>query len=147
MMTENKTKPTSQSVQAFIDTIEDERKRADSITLVEIMREISGHEPQMWGTSIIGFGSYHYKYASGREGDSMLIGFSPRKAAITLYLMGMYMYNDDAERDGLFVRLGKHKMGKGCLYIKRLDDVDIDALKTIIQRALEQLRAQYPPKQ
>ncbi len=146
-MTENKTKPTSQSVQAFIDTIEDDRKRADSVALVEIMREISGHEPQMWGTSIIGFGSYHYKYASGREGDSMRIGFSPRKAAITLYLMGMYMYNDDAERDSLFDRLGKHKMGKGCLYIKRLDDVDVDALKAIIQRALEQLRAQYPPEQ
>lgn len=145
-MAQNKTRPTSQSVQSFIDAIENERKRADSIALVQIMREISDEEPRMWGESMIGFGSYHYQYASGHQGDSFQIGFAPRKAAITLYLMGMYMYSDDPERDHLLDRLGKHKLGKGCLYINKLADVDIDVLKTIIQRALEQLRAHYTPR-
>ena len=109
-MAQNKTRPTSQSVQSFIDAIENERKRADSIALVQIMREISDEEPRMWGESMIGFGSYHYQYASGHQGDSFQIGFAPRKAAITLYLMGMYMYSDDPERDHLLDSLVKHNL-------------------------------------
>src|SRR4051794_13596946 len=117
-MAENKTKPTAVSVPAFIDGLTDETKRADAKALVKIMQNATGEKPKMWGPSIIGFGSYHYKYETGREGDMPLAGFSPRKAATVVYgLMG-----DDSE--ALRAKLGKHTTGGGCLYIKKLADVD-----------------------
>jgi Domain of unknown function (DU1801) len=141
MMAENKTVPTDQGVEDFLYSIADEQKREDSFTLVDLMREVTGLEPQMWGSSIVGFGSYHYMYASGREGDTMLVGFSPRKQNLTIYNMG----GIDPE-DELFKQLGKHTTGKGCLYIKRLDDVDLPTLKRLIEasfmRAKERAAAQ-----
>ena len=127
----NKTVPTSQSVEVFLRQ-QDPSKYGDAMKLVEIMREISHEEPVMWGTSIIGFGSYRYTYASGRTGNWMRIGFSPRKAAISLYL------NCDAEvfSDEL-TKLGKHTSGKGCIYIKKLTDIDIDVLRNMCQKAYD----------
>jgi hypothetical protein len=132
-MTENKTRPTSQDVEQFLNTIEDERKRQDSFTLLELMQQVTGMEPVMWGSSIIGFGTYHYKYESGREGDTILAGFSPRKQNLTLYSMGGLENHAD-----LFHKLGKHTTSKGCLYIQRLDDVDLDILKALIEAAYNQ---------
>ena len=111
-MSELKTKPNKQSVSEFINSIEDPVKKQDSKSLLKLMKEITGSKPVMWGSSIIGFGSYHYKYASGREGDWFVAGFSPRKQSLTLYIMGGIK---DPE---LFEKLGKHKTGKGCLYFK-----------------------------
>jgi hypothetical protein len=140
-MAENKTVPTDQNVEDFLNAIADEQKRNDSFMLVDLMREITRLEPQIWGSSIVGFGSYHYKYASGREGDMMLVGFSPRKQNLTIYNMG----GIDSD-DTLLKKLGKHTTGKGCLYIKRLDDVDLPTLKSLIEasftRANEQASAQ-----
>ena len=127
-MAENKTVPTDQKVEDFLNTVEDERKRKDSFTILELMKEITGLEPQMWGSSIVGFGSYHYKGASGRTGDWMLTGFSPRKQTLTLYGMGGFEPHHD-----LLSKLGKHSLGKGCLYIKRLDDVDQPTLKRVME--------------
>jgi hypothetical protein len=127
-MAENKTVPTDQSVEEFLNTIEDEQKRRDSFTLLDLMREVTGMEPRMWGSSIVGFGSYHYRYESGREGDSILAGFSPRKQNLTIYSMGGVDPDDE-----LLKNLGKHTTGKGCLYIKRLGDVDPAVLKRLIE--------------
>lgn len=130
-MATNQTVPTAQSVQAFLAGIADDQQRADSRELVKLMQSASGLPPQMWGPTIIGFGKVHYKYASGREGDMMLVGFSPRKQNLALYgLSG----SDDFET--LLAKLGKYKRGKGCLYINHLADVDLRTLKTIVQRAL-----------
>jgi hypothetical protein len=127
-MAEIKTKPNQLSVAAFLDAIEDETKRADAKVLVKLMARATGEKAKMWGPSIIGFGSYHYKYASGREGEMLLIGFSPRKAAMVLYgLLG-------ADSDALLAKLGKHSTGKGCLYIKKLADVDRAALEGLIAK-------------
>src|SRR5687768_9427387 len=111
-MAENKTKATDADVYEFINNVPDERKRQDSLDLVELMREVTGEEPKMWGSSIVGFGSYHYKYASGREGDAALTGFSPRKQNLTLYITAGFEQYDD-----LMQKLGKHTTGKSCLYI------------------------------
>jgi hypothetical protein len=127
-MTENKTVPTDQKVEDFLNTVEDERKRKDSFIILELMKEITGLEPQMWGSSIVGFGSYRYKGASGRTGDWMLTGFSPRKQSLTLYGMGGFEPHHD-----LLQKLGKHSLGKGCLYIKRLEDVDLSTLKRVME--------------
>jgi hypothetical protein len=127
-MTENKTIPTDQKVEDFLNTITDEQKRRDSYAILEIMKQITGLEPKMWGGSIVGFGNYHYKYASGREGDTILAGFSPRKQNLTIYNMGS-LENDNA----LLKKLGKYTMGKGCLYIKRLTDIDLPTLKSLIE--------------
>ncbi len=129
-MPENKTKQTELSVADFIDAVGDERARTDVRALVDWMREASGEEPKMWGPSIIGFGSYHYKYESGREGDMPVIGLAPRKAALTLY--GMRLEESADVLEGL----GKHTTGKGCLYIKKLADVDPGVLKTLLGRAV-----------
>lgn len=123
-----KTIPNDNSVTAFIESVPDAQKRADSYELVRIMSEVSGEPPKLWGASIIGFGTWHYKYASGHEGDTAKIGFSPRKAAITLY--GVIFYDHNTE---LLPRLGPHKLGKGCLYIKRLSDVDMTTLRQMIE--------------
>ncbi|MBN9391577.1 MAG: DUF1801 domain-containing protein [Chloroflexi bacterium] len=131
-MIQNKTVPTGDSVEQFLNSLESEQKRKDSFALLKLMREVTGLEPAMWGASIVGFGSYHYKYASGREGDSMLIGFSPRKQNLAIYNMG------GLEQDGnLAEKLGKYTTGKGCLYIKSLDEVDLSNLKELIQAAFE----------
>jgi len=138
-MADNKTKPTKLSVAAYIDAIANETKRADAKTLVKLMQSASGEKAAMWGPSIVGFGSYHYKYDSGREGDMPLIGFSPRKAATVLYLM-LGTGNYTAQ----LAKLGKHSTGKGCLYIKKLADVDEKALADLIAKCVAGMRAKYP---
>jgi hypothetical protein len=130
-MAENKTKPTSQSVPAFLKEITDEAKRADAQTVIKLMQRATGEKAKMWGTSIIGFGSCHYKYASGHEGDMPLISFSPRKPALVLYGLTGF-----AGADATLAKLGKHSMGKGCLYIKKLADVDGKVLETLITQAM-----------
>jgi hypothetical protein len=138
-MADNKTKPTELSVTAFIDAITDPTKRADAKALVKLMQDAAGEKPKMWGPSIIGFGSYHYRYDSGREGDMPLIGFSPRKAATVLYNM-IGCSNSKA----LLAKLGKHTTGKGCLYIKKLADVDQQVLEAMVVKSLAALRTRNP---
>jgi hypothetical protein len=121
-MSEAKTRPTSKSVERFLAGVENDRRRDDSFRMLEIMREITGEEPKMWGPSIVGFGSYHYRYASGREGDWMLTGFSPRKSSLTVYIMAGFS--------------GKFKTGKSCLYINKLDDVHLPTLKKLIRESV-----------
>lgn len=133
-MAELKTKKNDASVQAFLDQVEPESKRNDCFRVLEIMKEITGEDPNMWGDSIVGFGQTHYKYASGREGDWFQIGFSPRKQNLTLYVMSGYEGYED-----LLERLGKYKTGVSCLYLKHLDDVDEAVLKEILLRTVEQL--------
>jgi len=128
-MPENKTKPTKVSVAAFIAALTDPAQRADAKALVKLMQSATGEKPKMWGPSIIGFGSYHYTYDSGREGDMPVIGFSPRKAATVLYGL-----SSDAR--GLLAKLGKHTTGKGCLYIKKLADVDQKVLETMVDKSV-----------
>ncbi|CAN5489719.1 hypothetical protein BH23BAC1_BH23BAC1_32090 [soil metagenome] len=140
-MAELKTKPNDESVAEFLNSVQDEQKRKDSYALIDLMKEITGEEPKMWGSSIIGFGKYHYKYASGHEGDAALIGFSPRKQNFSLYLMAGIEGNDN-----LLHKLGKHKAGKGCLYIKKLEDVNSDILKTLIEKSAQKLKKIYPEK-
>ncbi len=135
-MAENKTKPTKMSVAAFIDALADPTGRADAKALVKLMQSVAGEKPKMWGPSIIGFGSYHYRYESGREGDMPLIGFSPRKAATVLY--NMIGFSDSA---ALLAKLGKHTTGKGCLYIKKLADVDQKVLQALAVKSIAGLRA------
>lgn len=134
-MAELKTKPTSSSVQAFLNQIADENKRADAFTILKLMQEATGAEPRMWGTSIVGFGERKYKYANGREGDWFIVGFAPRKQDLTLYLS--YAVLGDRAR---LERLGKFKTGKACLYIKRLTDVDLKVLKQLIRQAISAKR-------
>lgn len=134
-MTENKTKPTEMSVNDYITAIASESQRDDARVLLEIMQTITGQKPVMWGTSIVGFGQYHYKYASGREGDSIKVGFSARKNALTVYCLGFY--SGDTENSVLLEKLGKYKAGKGCLYIKSLADVDLEILKQMISNAFD----------
>jgi len=136
---DNKTKPTKVSVAAFIDAIPDETKRADAKALVKLMQSATGEKPKMWGPSIIGFGSYHYVYESGREGDTPLAGFSPRKAATVLY--GMMGFSDS---EALRAKLGKHTAGGGCLYIKKLNDVDLTVLETLVVKAVAAKRSEHP---
>ena len=136
---ELKTKATGVSVDAFVNAIADVRKRADARTIIRMMQDITGEPPKMWGPSIVGFGRYHYKYASGHEGDMCIAGFSPRAAALTMYILpGMEHYGD------LMNRLGKHTMGKSCLMVKRLDDVDTNVLREILTTSIEECRRLYP---
>jgi hypothetical protein len=137
-MTDNKTKPTQQTVDAFIDAIPDETKRADALALLKLMRAATAEEPKMWGPSIIGFGSYHYKYESGREGDTPLAGFSPRKSATVLYGV-----TGCAGAEALLAKLGKHTTGKGCLYFKKLADVDRKLLEALVVKAVAAARARH----
>lgn len=129
---EVKTKVNDASVTGFLNSVEDEQKRRDSFEILRMMEQITKEQPKMWGTSIVGFGSYHYKGASGREGDWMRIGFSPRKQNLTLYIPGGI-----EPHQGLLNKLGKHTTGKGCLYIKRLSDVDANVLKQLMTKALK----------
>jgi Domain of unknown function (DU1801) len=135
-MAENKTKATKLSVSAFIDAITDEARRKDAKALVKLMQGAAGEKPTMWGPSIIGFGSYHYRYDSGREGDMPVVAFSPRKAATVLYGM-----NASCDSKALLAKLGKHTAGKGCVYIKRLSDVDQQVLKTLVAKSVAATRA------
>jgi hypothetical protein len=138
-MADQKTKTGTESVADFIATIPNETLRKDCETLVEILKKISKHEPVLWRRSIIGFGKYHYKYASGYEGDSSLIGFSPGKDKISLYLMPGF-----AEETTLLPKLGKYKAGKGCLYIKKLDDINLSILKELAMESIDGLKKRYP---
>ncbi|MGH7645591.1 MAG: DUF1801 domain-containing protein [Gemmatimonadales bacterium] len=131
-MAELKTKRTSRSVTAFIDAIRDPERRRDCRSVLRIMKDVTKAQPKMWGTSIVGFGSYHYRYASGREGDWFRTGFSPRKQDLTLYLMAGF-----AGRDALMRTLGRYKTGKACLYIKRLEDVDLAVLTRLIRQSVK----------
>jgi hypothetical protein len=135
---ENKTKPTKAGVTAFLDSVEDRQKRADCRKVAAMMRRATGKRAKMWGPSIVGFGTYHYKYDSGREGDFMLTGFSPRKQALTVYVMpGFSRY------EALMKKLGKYKTGKSCLYIKRLADVDERVLEQLIGKSVKDMRGKY----
>ena len=137
-MAENKTKETKNSVTAFIKKIADETKRKDSLRIIELMQEQTGLEPKLWGPSIIGFGSYHYKYESGREGDAPIIGFSPRANAITLYLCSSF-----EKRAELLEQFGKHKTSKACIYVKKLEDIKIPVLKKMIQLSVKHMKKKY----
>ena len=131
-MAELKTQKTRASVAKFLASIEDEKRRKDSRAVLKMMKEITGDKPEMWGPAIIGFGSYHYTYASGREGDWFLTGFSPRKQALTLYIMSGF-----SKYDALLKKLGKFKTGKACLYIKKLEDIHLPTLEELIRRSVE----------
>ena len=137
-MADLKTKPTKNSVEAYLEQVEDEKRRADSFELLSLMTEVTGYEAQMWGNSIVGFGQYHYKYKSGREGEWFLVGFAPRKQKLTLYIMsGFEAY------DGLLTKLGRHKTGKSCLYLNKLADVDTAVLKDLIAQSVAYMKAEY----
>jgi Domain of unknown function (DU1801) len=138
-MAANKTQETDADVAAFVANVADPGQRADAQALIEMMASASGHPPKLWGPSIIGFGSYHYKYDSGREGDSLRIGFSPRKGQTVLYLVDGY-----SNRADQLARLGKHRTGKSCLYVKRLTDIDRDVLGEMIDGSLAYVDARYP---
>jgi hypothetical protein len=140
-MYEAKTKPTAISVSSYLSDIQDESRRKDCAIITSLMERITGCKPQMWGTSIVGFDQYHYKYASGHEGDSAVVGFSSRKNALTIYLMGLYAKNEGKE---LLDRLGKHKMGKGCLYINHLADVNLSVLEELIRFSVGGIKKLYP---
>lgn len=131
-MAENKTHKTGASVEEFLMSVENKRRREDGLTLLEMMREITGLKPEMWGPSIIGFGDHHYKYESGREGDIFLTGFSPRKQSLSLYIMDGF-----DGREELLSRLGKHRKSVSCLYINKLADVDMDVLRELVSRSFE----------
>jgi len=134
-MAENKTKATGASVAAHLAAIPDEARRTDCETLAQLMTRATNEPPRMWGPSIVGFGSYHYKYESGHEGDSCLAGFASRKGDISVYLMGSF-----PEREALLARLGRHKMAKACLYIRRLSDVDLEVLEQLVARSAASLK-------
>lgn len=133
-MAELKTKQNERSVAGFLKSIPDAQQREDSIALVKLLQEVTRKEPKMWGSSIVGFGSYHYKYESGHEGDSCIVGFSPRKQSLTLYIMSGF-----GESAALLKKLGKHKTGQACLYIKRLEDVDLPTLKKLVQQSVKKM--------
>ncbi len=139
-MAELKTKVNAQSVRKFLNGITDEKKRQDCFTVLELMKQAARAEPEMWGSSIIGFGRYHYKYESGREGEWFLTGFSPRKQNLTLYIMAGF-----EEYDELLKQLGKYKTGKACLYIKRLDEVNLPTLKKLIQQSVKHMAKTNAP--
>lgn len=138
-MYELKTKETDESVIEFIENVDHPKKREDAYRLLDMFAEVTGYEAKMWGPSIIGFGKYHYKYKSGHEGDAPLVGFSPRKAKISLYFAP-----GDSEKDNLLKDFGKHTTGKACVYINKLADIDVEILKSLIQRSVSFLQETYP---
>ena len=137
-MAEVKTKARRASVRKFLESVDNAKRREDSFAVLEIMKQITGEEPKMWGPSIVGFGTYHYKYASGREGDWMVTGFSPRKQALTLYIMAGFSRYDE-----LMSKLGKYKTGKSCLYINKLEDVHLPTLKRLIRESVKHMKKTY----
>ncbi|WP_027236428.1 DUF1801 domain-containing protein [Leisingera caerulea] len=138
-MTQNKTVPTGASVEAFLASVEPARKAAEAQQLDALFRRVSGFEPRLWGPSIIGYGRYHYRYASGREGDFLATGFSPRKARHSIYIMPGYQ-----DYGTILSRLGKHKLGKSCLYVNKLADIDLEVLAELIRAGLKDLNAIWP---
>ena len=134
-MAENKTQRNDGDVLAYLESVENKRRREDSLVVKEMMEEVTGEPAEMWGTSIVGFGSYHYRYASGREGDMMLTGFAPRKASLSLYIMGGHERYDE-----LMAKLGKHRTGSSCVYINKLADVDLDVLRELIAESVDYMR-------
>jgi hypothetical protein len=137
-MAANKTQVTKVSPTAFIAGVDGDQRRKDCRELVALMRGVTGHPPKMWGSSIVGFGQYHYRYESGREGDSLLTGFAPRKQELVLYL------GPGIDNEKLMAKLGKHKAGKGCLYVKALDDIDRTVLKALVTESVAEMRKRYP---
>jgi len=138
-MAKNKTTQTDENVMRFIETFAtSEQKKQDSYALLQLMQEVSGHEPKMWGPTIIGFGSYHYKYESGHEGDAPLLGFSPRKAAISLYV-----FTGLKEHEPFLEGLGKFKMGKACIYANKLADINLEVLKKLMQETIVYMQDKY----
>jgi hypothetical protein len=135
-MGELKTQKNDASVEDFLNSVENERRREDSKRILALMTEVTGEEPAMWGQSIVGFGEYSYKYASGREGEWMLVGFSPRKKNLTLYILSGF-----EDYDELLSRLGRHKTGKSCLYINKLEEVDIDVLGELVEKSVAHMKA------
>ena len=138
-MADLKTQPNNRSVEDFLNRIEDENKRLDSFKLLELMQSVTGKQPRMWGDSIVGFGSYHYRYASGREGDWFLAGFSPRKQSLTLYIMAGF-----DQYQSLMAGLGRYTTGKSCLYVKKLDDIDYDTLRELVRLSAEHVARTNP---
>ncbi|MBN15570.1 MAG: hypothetical protein CMJ15_10180 [Pelagibacterium sp.] len=140
-MSELKTRPTDRKVSQFIDAVEPDQKRQDCWTIVEMMRTVTGAEPVLWGSSIVGFGTYTYVNTTKKPADWPITGFSPRKANLTLYVMPGF-----SNYESLMARLGKHSMGKSCLYIKKLADIDFDVLEEIIRRSVRDMKAAYPTR-
>lgn len=138
-MSANKTQPTAESVEAFLAVVEPQRKREEAQTLDALFREVTGWAPQMWGPTMVGYGRYHYVYDSGREGDSLATGFSPRKAKHSIYILPGY-----ADYGAILQRLGKHSTGKSCLYINKLADIDLDVLAELIRTGLADLQRRWP---
>jgi hypothetical protein len=130
-------------VDAIIDAIDGDKRRADARDLIALMSRATGEQPRLWG-NIIGFGRYHYQYESGHEGDSFLAGFASRKGKLSIYLMGSYLPDEEQHRETLLAQLGKHSMGKACLYVWRLEDIDRDVLTQLIERSVGALRKRYP---
>nr|WP_299205733.1 DUF1801 domain-containing protein [uncultured Brumimicrobium sp.] len=138
-MAKNKTQETEQNVEEFIESFANtEQKKKDSFELIKIMKEVTGFEPKMWGPTIIGFGSYHYTYASGHEGDAPLVGFSPRKAEISLYV-----FTGAEEHEHLLENLGKFRKGKSCIYIKKLENIDQEELKKVMRETIQFVKEKY----
>ena len=138
-MTKNKTTETNNSVAAYVKTITDEKKRKDCSEIIELIKKQTGLEPKMWGAGIVGFGKYHYKYESGHEGDAPLVGLASRANAIVLYLFSHFN-----EKDELLKKFGKHKTGKGCIYIQKLDDINPDVLSKMTTNSIEYTKRLYP---
>jgi hypothetical protein len=137
-MAEQKTKENDQNVEAFLNSVVDEKKRQDSFVILDLMKQVTGLTPKMWGSSMVGFGRYHYKYASGHEGDAFLTGFSPRKQNLTIYIMAGFEQYDE-----LMKKLGKYRTGKSCLYIKKIEDIDLEVLKELVGQSVEQMKKMY----
>ena len=138
-MAELKTKQTEASVEEYLDTIDDPRRRADCAAISELLKKVTKCEPRMWGPSIVGFGSYHYRYPTGHEGDACLVGFSSRKPEIVLYISDSF-----ESREKLLQELGKHRTGKVCVYIKRLSDIDVGVLEKLVKASVAEVRRRYP---
>ncbi len=138
-MAEPKTKKNRKSVEKFLDGVESEQRREDCFTVLELMQKVTGCKPAMWGDSLVGFGSYHYKYASGREGEWFVTGFSPRKQDLTLYIMSGF-----SKQGELLEKLGKFKTGKACLYVKKLEDIHLPTLRKLVKESVAYMKKQYP---
>ena len=139
MAQENKTQPSAASVESFLDTIEDEKKRADAYQLLDLFKDVTGDPPVMWGDSIIGFGLYKYHYKSGRSGEFLRTGFSPRKRNFSIYIMHGF-----EGADNLMGKLGKHKTGRSCLYVNKLADIDMSVLRKLVELDVEVMKERYP---
>ena len=137
-MKENKTKINDASVIDFLSSVDNEKRKADAFVILEMMKKLTKEEPKMWGNSLVGFGTYHYKYESGREGDFFLTGFSPRKQSLTLYIMNGFQRYEE-----LMSQLGKYKTGKSCLYINKLEDVNLDVLEELITETVKYMKNKY----